>query len=259
MMRADVYLVEYGFAESRTRAARLISEGKIIIDGKKIEKASESIAPYDHCVEIIARDPYVSRGGIKLAAALDEFRIDVSGKKCIDIGASTGGFTDCLLKRGALSVCAVDSGRGQLHPSVACDERVRSIEGFNARELDEERFGRFELAVMDVSFISQTLIHPAISRVLCDGGCFIGLIKPQFEAGRAALGKNGIVKDARDRERSIVRVLESAVLNSLEPVSVMRSPIEGGDGNVEYLAYFIKRPCTDAVKYDIGSFKLKQL
>ena len=153
---------------------------------------------------------------------------------------STGGFTDCLLQNGAKSVCAVDTGRGQLHDKLLCDDRVISIEGFNARGLNPEEFGFFDIAVTDVSFISQTLLHAPIASVLSDGALFISLIKPQFEAGKSALGKNGIVKKTRDREAAVLRVVESASLCGLTLNGLIRSPIEGGDGNREYLALFIK-------------------
>ena len=239
-MRADSFLALSGYAESRTRAARLISEGKVIIDGKTIGKASEEIIDGEHDVIITEADLYVGRGGLKLEAALAEFQIDVSGKKCIDVGASTGGFTDCLLQNGAGYVYAVDSGRGQLHPKLLHDERVVNIEGYNARDLDPDEFGLFEVAVMDVSFISQTLIHPSLAGVLADGACFVSLIKPQFESGRAALGKNGIVKNKKDREAAILRVIESARLCGLSLEGLICSPITGGDGNREYLALFVK-------------------
>ncbi len=239
-MRADIYISSNGFAESRTRAARLISEGKIVIDGRTILKSSEDILPGEHDVIITEEDAYVGRGGLKLSEAIERFNIDVAGKRCIDIGASTGGFTDCLLQNGAGVVYAVDSGKGQLHKRLLEDERVVNIEGYNARELSYDEFGSFDIAVMDVSFISQTLIHSALSDILADKGMFVSLIKPQFEAGRGALGKNGIVKAARDRENAILRVLESAELNGLYCVGLINSPIEGGDGNKEYLACFTK-------------------
>ncbi len=243
-MRADSYLCVYGYVESRTRASRLISEGKVIIDGKTVSKASEEISDTEHTVEITENDKYVSRGGLKLEAALSEFNVDVKGKRCIDVGASTGGFTDCLLQNGALSVHSVDSGRDQLHPRIKADARVVNIENYNARELSSETLGMFELAVMDVSFISQTLIHPSLSCVLADGATFISLIKPQFEAGRSALGKNGIVKSPKDRENAILRVIDSAKINGFELSGLIRSPIEGGDGNREFLACF-KKSCAD--------------
>ena len=248
-MRADVYLCERGYAESRTRAARLIDEGKVIIDGCAIAKASEQISDGEHTVVITERDRFVSRGGLKLLKALTAFDVSVKGKRCIDVGASTGGFTDCLLQHGATCVYAVDSGSNQLHESLLRDERVVSVEGFNARNLSLQDFGVFSLAVMDVSFISQTVLHPNVAQVLDDGGVFISLIKPQFEAGRAALGKKGIVKDAKDRERAVTRVLESAQACGFEVVGVIASPIEGGDGNREYLACFKRGGGSDAVSY----------
>ena len=237
-MRIDVYLVENGFCESRSRAARLISEGKVVLDGKSVTKASLDVSGDGHSVLITEEERYVGRGGLKLEGALSRFAIDVAGKKCIDVGASTGGFTDCLLQSGAAHVCAVDSGRGQLHKKLLEDERVTSLEGFNARELDPESFGHFDLAVMDVSFISQTLIHRPLSNVLHQGAIFISLIKPQFEAGKSALGKGGIVKKPDDRYAAILRVIESASQCGFSLEGIMRSPIDGGDGNREYLAVF---------------------
>lgn len=239
-MRIDVYLVEKGFCESRNKAARLIDEKKVLLDGKVVGKASLEVSDGEHGVEIVEQDRYVGRGGLKLEGALEHFGLDVCGKRCIDIGASTGGFTDCLLQRGAAHVCAVDSGRGQLHGKLLSDIRVTSVEGFNARGLDAEDFGLFDVAVMDVSFISQTLLHAPIFSVLKDGASFISLIKPQFEAGRSALGKGGIVKKASDREAAVRKVVESALLCGFTLKGVIRSSIEGGDGNREYLALFEK-------------------
>ncbi len=246
MMRADVFLCECGYIESRTRAARLIEEGKVIIDGKKIVKPSEQITEEEHEVEITELDRFVSRGGLKLCAAIETFGIDVFGKRCIDVGASTGGFTDCLLQNGAECVFAVDSGVDQLHESLLENERVVSVEGFNARNLSREFFGVFDIAVMDVSFISQTILHPCVADVLDDGGIFVSLIKPQFEAGRSALGKNGIVRDAKHREAAVNRVLDSGEACGFEIIGVIPSPIEGGDGNREYLVCFKRNSKTNA-------------
>lgn len=240
-MRIDLYLSQKGFCESRNKASRLIDAGLVMIDGKTVQKPSEEIDECsEHSVEIKKDNDFVGRGGLKLEAALSQFSIDVSGKRCIDVGASTGGFTQCLLMCGAQMVVAVDSGKGQLHKSLLDDPRVRSVEGYNARNLNIAEFGIFDCAVMDVSFISQTLIIPALSQLICDGGVLISLVKPQFEAGRRAIGKNGIVKKASDREYSLIRVAECASQLGLELVDVMRSPITGGDGNIEYLACFVK-------------------
>ena len=259
MMRADVYLCELGFVESRTRAARLIDEGKVIVDGKVILKPSEQIEPGEHSVEITEMDRFVSRGGLKLLAAIEAFGIDVRGKRCIDVGASTGGFTDCLLQHGAECVFAIDSGTDQLHESLLECERVVSVEGFNAKNLDREFFGAFSIAVMDVSFISQTVLHKKVYDILDDGGTFVSLIKPQFEAGRAALGKRGIVKEAKDRERAVLRVLESASVLGFEIKGLIKSPIEGGDGNREYLACFIKKDNSTPDTTYMTRLKVKEL
>ena len=249
-MRADIFLVEKGFVESRTKASRLISENKVSIDGRTVNKPSEDISDGEHTVDILERDRYVSRGGLKLEAALERFFIEIRDKKCIDIGASTGGFTDCLLQKGAAWVFAVDSGRGQLHSRILADERVISVEGYNARQLSADEFGSFDIAVMDVSFISQTLLHLPVSKILRDGGIFVSLIKPQFEAGKQALGKHGIVKKEQDRIAAVIKVIDSAALCGLEVMGVIASPIEGGDGNREYLAYFVNKGDPDSVLID---------
>ena len=210
----------------------------------KFRKAGEQVTGEEN-IEIRGKSlKYVSRGGMKLEAALDVFKVNVNRKKAVDVGASTGGFTDCLLKRGAARVYSVDSGIGQLHESLRSDKRVVCIEKFNARELTRETTeGQCDVAVADVSFISQTYLIPNIADVLCDGGEFISLIKPQFEAGKSALGKGGIVHNSAYRFLAVKRVLECAHENGFDCVGLIQSPIEGGDGNKEYLAYFIKRFC----------------
>lgn len=244
-MRADVYLTVCGHTKSRKKAQDLIDAGAVSIDGEVIKKSSVTInevVPHEVRIEQVFK--YVSRGGMKLEAALDAFGVNVNRKKAVDVGASTGGFTDCLLKRGAAEVYAIDSGIGQLHPDLAADSRVHSIEHFNARELDESvTEGLCDVAVADVSFISQTYIIDRIATVLRDGGVFISLIKPQFEAGRAALGKNGVVHSSAYRFLAAKRVISFACENGFDCYGLIRSPIEGGDGNKEYLAYFVKREC----------------
>ena len=240
-MRADVFLTEVGYAESRQRAKIYIDSGFVLIDGKTVKKASESVdETVEHEVVITDCERYVGRGGYKLEGALEAFNIDVTGKHCIDIGASTGGFTDCLLQKGAASVIAVDSGRDQLHPRLRNDGRVRSLEGVNARYLTPQLVGvdALDIAVMDVSFISQTLIIPQIPQLLGNGGVFISLIKPQFEAGRGALNKNGIVKNTENRYSAALRVVTCALSCGFELIGFDVSPIKGGDGNVEFLAAF---------------------
>ncbi len=244
-MRVDIYLAAAGYTASRKKAQDLIAEGVVKIDGEVVKKASAIInEAVEHTVEIEQPFPYVSRGGVKLQSALDGFGINVSRKKAVDVGASTGGFTDCLLRRGAAQVIAIDSGIGQLHESLRNDSRVRCIEHFNARELNEKiTEGPCDIAVADVSFISQTYIIPQISGVLRDEGIFISLIKPQFEAGRQALGKGGIVTSSAYRYLAAKRVINCAVQNGFDCIGFMKSAIEGGDGNKEYLAYFVKREC----------------
>lgn len=241
-MRLDKYITERGFAESRTRAEKLILAGLVSVDGSVKNKPSydvdDSVA---HDVLVVNNEKFVSRGGLKLEGALCEFKIDVTDLNIIDVGASTGGFTDCLLQRGARSVTALDSGRDQLHAKIRDDKRVRAIEGYNARAISQSDVGMFDGAVMDVSFISQTLIIPSLVNVIADGGFFVSLIKPQFEAGRSALGKGGIIKRAEDRLSSVMRVCACAEENDLSLENLTVSPIEGGDGNIEYLAHFIKK------------------
>ena len=244
-MRADAYLFFAGYTESRKKAQDLIAADAVEIDGVRIKKSAAPINEnVEHSVKIEPIFRYVSRGGMKLEAALDAFRISVNHKKAVDVGASTGGFTDCLLKRGAAHVIAVDAGIGQLHSSLRADSRVTVIERFNARDLNTEiTNGLCDVAVADVSFISQTYIIPPIASVLREGGCFVSLVKPQFEAGRSALGKNGVVHNAAYRFLAAKRVVECAFSHGFDCVGLIPSPIEGGDGNKEYLAYFVKRNC----------------
>ncbi len=243
-MRIDKYLSEAGYTKSRKFAQDLIDAGAVTVDGRAVKKASEEIDPsVPHDVVLEELFKYVSRGGMKLEGALDAFHIDVRGLKCLDVGASTGGFTDCLLKRGAKEVYAIDSGVGQLHPDLIADHRVHSIEKFNARNLTRQTTdGECDIAVADVSFISQTYLLEPICECLRDGGIFVSLIKPQFEAGASALGKNGVVKNAGYRFLAVKRVLNSAHENGLDCRGLIRSPITGGDGNKEYLACFVKTP-----------------
>lgn len=244
-MRVDVYLTAMGYVPSRKKAQDLIDGGAVTIDGQIIKKSSVLVnEEIEHKVEIEPLFRYVSRGGMKLEGALNAFHINVNRKKAVDVGASTGGFTDCLLQRGAARVIAVDSGIGQLHESLRNDPRVLTVERFNARELNADvTEGLCDIAVMDVSFISQTYLISGIVSVLKDGGELVSLIKPQFEAGKSALGKGGIVRSSAYRYLAIKRVLECAMAVGLDCMGVIPSPIEGGDGNREYLAYFRKQPC----------------
>lgn len=243
-MRADLYLFQKGYTDSREQARRLIEAGAVRIDGVPVKKPSLSVDEEgEHTVEIVrpAAERYVGRGGLKLERALSYFAIDPAHMIAVDIGASTGGFTDCLLQNGADRVYAVDSGEGQLHPRLRADDRVVNIEKCNARSMTEETLGeRVDLAVMDVSFISQTCILPVLPLLLRESGLLISLIKPQFEAGRSAVGKGGIVRRREHREAAIRRVLEGAAAVGLSCVGLTVSPITGGDGNIEYLALFCR-------------------
>ena len=239
-MRLDRYLCLNGFVSSRERAKRLIENSFVTVDGKIVTKASFEID--SQSVEVTSKGfKYVSRGGLKLEKALDEFKVDPSGLVCADLGASSGGFTDCLLQRGAEKVYSIDVGKDQLDDEIRKNEKVVVMEGFNVRNLTVDTLpDMVSLAVCDLSFISQTLIHKNVYSILVPGGIFISLIKPQFEAGRGNVGKIGIVKDEKIRKKAIDDVLKSAKSAGFEFLSHTRSPIEGGDGNIEYLAAFRK-------------------
>lgn len=252
-MRLDLYLSKCGLVKSRSRAAQLISGEFVAVNGKIITKASYDVTDSDE-VKLVGEDhQFVGRGGMKLDGALSRFEVDVNGLICADIGASTGGFTDCLLRHGATHVYAVDSGHGQLDESLVKDERVTDIEGCNARYLTVEQLGTLcDCAVSDLSFISQTLVLPAISSVLADGAIYIALIKPQFECGREAVGRGGLVKDKKQHITAIRKVLDSAKENALAPCGIMKSPIAGGDGNTEFLMIAIKNGVSNVSEKDIA-------
>ena len=235
-IRLDQILVERGLADSREKARALILAGQVTVEGQKSDKPGHGIAD-DARVEVLERMPYVSRGGLKLAAALDHFSIGAGGRIALDVGASTGGFTDCLLQRGAARVWAVDVGHGQLDWRLRNDPRVVVREGVNARYLNARDFPeKFDLATCDVSFISATLILPAVVPLLAPGGEMMVLVKPQFEASRAQVGRGGIVRDpevhraACDRVRAAVEALGFRA-------DIIESPILGAEGNREFLLY----------------------
>lgn len=242
--RIDKLLVERGFVQSRTRAQSLVMAGVVLVDEQRVDKPSELFAPDANIRVKGNEDPassYVGRGGLKLEKALREFQIDVSDFVCIDIGASTGGFTDCLLQHGARRVVAVDVGHNQLDWKLRNDERVEVRENTNARYLTPEDFNTtFDVAVMDVSFISATKILPAVVPLLNETGCIITLIKPQFEVGRGEVGKGGIVREKEKHERVIQEVNSFAETLGLKVCGVIDSPIQGADGNFEFLALYAK-------------------
>ena len=243
MMRLDVYLAANGFCKSRSKAAEAIAEGRVLVDGVPAQKAS---FPVEEGVLIEVIQPasrYVSRAGYKLEAALDGFALDVRGKTALDIGASTGGFTDCLLQRGAAFVYAVDVGTAQLDPALRQDARVCCREQTNARYLRREQFEKqLDIVTVDVSFLSQKLLYPAIADVLSVGGILVTLIKPQFEVGRAHVGKGGIVRDPNGKlfRALLASLTAEAQAKGLHLQGTLPSPIPGGDGNKEYLAYFLR-------------------
>ena len=243
--RIDKLMVERGLAPSRTRAQALVMAGLVLVGEQRVEKASESFAP-DALIRVRgADDPasrYVGRGGLKLEAALEAFDLDVRDLVCLDVGASTGGFTDCLLQRGARRVVAVDVGHNQLDWRIRTDARVEVHEGVNARHLEPEAFGvRFDLIVMDVSFISATKVLPALVGQLKEGGRIVVLVKPQFEVGRTEVGKGGIVTDAVAHARVVEEVNRAALDLQLSVGGVIDSPIHGADGNREFLALYCER------------------
>ncbi|MDR0395847.1 MAG: TlyA family RNA methyltransferase [Oscillospiraceae bacterium] len=233
--RADLALVEAGLAQSREKAQALILAGGVSLNGRRVEKSSERVDD-PSMLAVAAPPPYVSRGGIKLAAALDAFAVDPTGLVCIDIGASTGGFTDALLQRGAARVYAVDVGYGQLADKVRHDPRVVVMERVNARLLEPDAFDpRPSLAVMDVSFISIRLILPALRGVMGNAGCAVTLIKPQFEAGRDKVGKGGVVRDESVRAEVLRGIEDFITSRGWKTSGTIESPIKGQAGNVEYL------------------------
>ncbi len=240
-MRLDVFLVENGYAASRQRARLLIDSGCVFYNGAPAKKAAQAVLAGD-AVEVTGLPlAYVSRGALKLKAAFEVFSLSADGCAVLDIGASTGGFTEYFLERGARLVYAVDAGSGQLAEKLLRDTRVISMEKYNARALDPTDFPEPpSIAAIDVSFISQTLILPAAARVLAPCSILVSLIKPQFEAGRAYVGKGGIVRSSAARVLAIRRVLASAAESGFSFCGLIASPIAGGDGNTEYLACFSK-------------------
>jgi 23S rRNA (cytidine1920-2'-O)/16S rRNA (cytidine1409-2'-O)-methyltransferase len=239
-VRLDQLLVERDFAESRTGARALIMSGKVMVDGRVKDKPGARVlasAP----ITIKQGLKYASRGGLKLEAALDAFGVDPAGKTCLDVGASTGGFTDCLLQRGAKKVYAVDVGRGQLDWKLRQDERVVVVEGANARHLKPEQAPEpIQLAVIDVSFISLRLILPAVAPLLDQPAVVIPLVKPQFEAGREQVGKGGVVRDPDVIEGCVDKIAEFSRSLGLVEKGRVPSPIKGPKGNREQFLHLEK-------------------
>ncbi|MFR8065383.1 MAG: TlyA family RNA methyltransferase [Acutalibacter sp.] len=236
--RLDILVTERGLAESREKAKTLIMAGQVYVDGQKADKPGDTFSE-DAAVEVRGKGlPYVSRGGLKLEKAMREFGLQLQGCTCMDIGASTGGFTDCMLQNGAQRVYSVDVGYGQLAWSLRTDPRVVNLERTNARYLTREQvpeeIGFFSV---DVSFISLTLILPAVRPLLAEHGQAVCLIKPQFEAGREKVGKKGVVRDKAVHEEVIEKIRSFALENGFSVLGLTFSPVKGPEGNIEYLIY----------------------
>jgi len=243
--RVDKLLVERGLAPSRTRAQALVMAGVVLVGEQRVEKPSETFPP-DAPLRVRGSDDpaarYVGRGGLKLERALGEFGIDAAGLTCLDVGASTGGFTDCLLQHGARRVVAVDVGHNQIDWRLRTDGRVEVREGVNARHLTPGDFQeQFDLVVMDVSFISATKVLPALVTLMKEGGRAVVLVKPQFEVGKGEVGKGGVVRDPAQHARVVEEVNAAARSLGLGVGGVIESPVKGADGNREFLALYEKR------------------
>ena len=238
--RLDALLVSRGLVQSRERAKALIMEGKVLIAGVPALKAG-SMVEGDSDISLKEDMPFVSRGGVKLEAAMEHFNIDVEGLVAMDVGASTGGFTDCLLQRGASKVYSVDVGYGQLDWKLRNDPRVRMLERTNMRHLGREAVGDIiEFAVMDLSFISLRLVIAKVKEFLSGSAGVVALVKPQFEVGKADVGKGGVVRDEKKRLAAVQLISDHFVSNGFRVVGVIPSPIKGQKGNVEYLLYAVQ-------------------
>ncbi len=245
--RLDVYLVENNFAGGRDAAKRLIEEGVVFVNGKTAAKAGMDVE--GAAVEVRGEGlKYVSRGGLKLEKAIDTFGIDLKGMTAVDVGASSGGFTDCMLQNGAAKVYAVDVGHGQLAQKLAEDERVVNCEGTDVRRLSLEE--KADFVSVDVAFISLTLVLPYVKNLLKEGGGLAALIKPQFEAGRGNVGKKGVVRDSKVHREVVERIVSFAADCGFDVEGLDFSPIKGPEGNIEYLMYAVNRP-SNGVKPEI--------
>lgn len=239
--RLDLLLVKRKLAPSREKAKAIIMSGSVFVDGQREDKAGASFS--EECaIEVRGHTlPYVSRGGLKLEKALQNFDVEVRGKVCTDVGASTGGFTDCMLQNGALKVYAIDVGRGQLDWKLRQDERVICMEKTNIRYVTPKDIGEWvDFSSVDVSFISLSKVLPAIWRYLCRQGQVVALIKPQFEAGREKVGKKGVVREKSTHVEVIEAVLGHAVQTGFDVLALDFSPIRGPEGNIEYLMHLVK-------------------
>ncbi len=253
-LRIDRLLVDRGLVESRERGQALILAGQVLVNGQKQDKAG-SLVPDDAEIRILGElHPYVSRGGLKLAEALQKFGVSAEGKLALDVGASTGGFTDCLLQHGAKKVYAVDVGYGQLAWKLRQDPRVVTIERVNIRAIEPSLVPEpVDIAVIDVSFISLEKVVPSILQFLRPGAELVALIKPQFEVGKGQVGKGGIVRDEAARNAAKLRITEFISSLGFEVHGVIPSPITGQDGNIEFLVYAVSLPANSSPKTTIDS------
>lgn len=252
-VRLDAYLVEKGLASGRDSAKRAIAQGLVYVNSAPAEKAGQRVDG-DDLVELRGGGRrYVSRGGYKLEKALNSFGIDLKGRVAMDIGASSGGFTDCMLQSGAAKVYAVDVGHGQLSPELCGDRRVVNMERTNIRELVPGDVEELDFASIDVSFISLELVLPVVKRLLKNGGSLVALIKPQFEAGREKVGKRGVVRDASVHAEVIRRVADLAGSLGFSVLGLDFSPIKGPEGNIEYLMYAVNVKEVQSTKFDIDA------
>lgn len=239
--RLDVLLLERGLVQSRERSKRLIMAGQVLVNGQKVDKAGTLIKEEAE-IRILGDDlPYVSRGGLKLSKAIDAFGISLENVIAADIGASTGGFTDCMLQHGARKVYAIDVGYGQLAWKLRTDERVINMERTNIRNVTPDMVSEaLDFASIDVAFISLSKVLPVVHALLKDTGETVALIKPQFEAGREKVGKKGVVRDAAVHEEVIRNVAGFSRMNGFVPVAMTYSPVKGPEGNIEYLIHLLK-------------------
>lgn len=247
--RIDVLLVDHGYFETREKAKRAIMAGLVYIDEVKHDKPGEKVSEDANLIVRGGGLKYVSRGGLKLEKAMELYGLELTGKRCMDIGASTGGFTDCMLQNGAEKVYSVDVGYGQLDWKLRNDERVVNMERTNIRHVTLEDIGEpLDFVSIDVSFISLKLVLPVANQLMREGAHIVFLIKPQFEAGKEHVGKNGVVKDPKVHKRVILDLLEFAQNNGFSYIGLSYSPIKGPKGNREFLAYFEKKVSEDSME-----------
>ncbi len=244
--RLDILLVERNIAPSRERAKALIMSGNIFVDGQREDKAGAKVSSEADIILKSNPNPYVSRGGLKLEKAVKSFGISLQDKVCMDVGASTGGFTDCMLQNNAAKVYSIDVGYGQLAWSLRQDERVVCMEKTNIRYVTEQEVADpIDFTSIDVSFISLKLVLPAVINLLKENGECVCLIKPQFEAGREKVGKKGVVRDKQTHYEVICQIIEFVLSANIRPLQLSYSPIRGPEGNIEYLLHIIKQEITD--------------